>query len=202
MDVDADNIATFPNGLRLKLTPEELSPQLIAEAFAAGPEPTVPTRWIADDGRWEENPDDPEYRAARADAENKRAWAAVRDILVLGTDLVDAPAGVTPLAGFPTPKVAVVLARRGVTVPDDPLLRYEMWLRYYGMGSSVAALREFADLLTWLLQKSGNTNEGALGVIATFRDRAGRGADPASGDVAAVAHGAGDSGAAAELPAS
>ena len=199
MDV-VDGIATFPNGLKLRLTPEDISPQVLFEATAGVPEPQVPQQWIADDGRWESNPDDPEYHAAREAAEQGRAWAAVRAVLILGTELVDTPPGVKGPDAFSWGKVASILARRGVTIPDDPLERYEMWLRYYGMGSSLGALREFADLLTWLLEHSGNTNEGALRVIATFRNREGRGADPAGGDVEAVAHGAIDSSAPAVVP--
>ena len=200
MDV-RDGIATFPNGLKLRLTPEDISPQVLYEATAGVPDPQVPQQWISDDGRWEPNPDDPEYHAAREAAEQSRAWAAVRAVLIMGTELVETPTGVRGPDDFAWGKVASILGRRGVRIPDDPLERYEMWLRYYGMGSSMAALREFADLLTWLLEHSGNTNEGAMRVIATFRDREGRRADPAGGDVEAVAHGPVDSSAPPHVPA-
>lgn len=194
----ADGIATFPNGLRLRLTPEQVVPSAVYDAASRHPEPQIPTVLIESTGRYEENPDDPEYHAAVERARERRAWASVRAMVVMGVTLESAPAGIPEPEAVDWDRLAAV---RDVPSPSNPYDRFEMWLRYYAFGRGFAVpqegLAEWLHLIRYLAAEAGLSMEGPAAVAATFRDNEGRAADPAGGAMAADGDGDGSGDAAA-----
>ncbi len=171
-----DGIAEFPNGLKLRLTPEQVAPMGIYDAAAKHPDPPVPLYRNPDTGHSEPNPDDPAYKQGIQLARERRSWAATRAMIIMGTELVAPPAGAPGPDAIDWERLAAV---RDVPAPVSRFDRYEMWLRYYGFTRDINAadgLAEFAKLVVYLAEAAGVTLEGVAAVVATFRDSEGRGA--------------------------
>lgn len=186
-----DGVASFPNGLKLRLTPAEISKQLVWDATRRHPDPEPPRVWIKDRGEYETNPDDPDYRRGLELAKERRAFAAIKAMIVLGTELVEAPAGLPGPEDVDWDKFAAV---RDLPPPANRYDRYDTWLRYYAFGyqaDAAAGLREYTSLSQHLALVSGLTMEGPSSVVATFRDDEGRGADQPGDAVAPADDGAG-----------
>lgn len=188
MDVDG-RIATFPNGLRLRLHPNRMSKQLIYDAASAIVDPPVPMYYSEDLGREEPNPDDPAYRAALEDAEHRRSWASIKALLVLGTSVEELPPDTDGPEATDWAMVAAVRGWHRDRIPDDPYSRYEAWLRYFGLIGAGNELVEFVQLVRWLFVAAGMTAEAAAQIVATFRDGEGRPTAGAGGTVAHDANG-------------
>lgn len=187
-----DGVASFPNGLRLRLTPELVAPMAIYNATERHPDPLVPLYSNPDTGLREPNPDDPDYKCGLELAKQRRSWAATRAMIIMGTALEAAPEGLPLPDDIDWERLAAV---RDVPAPSNPLDRYEMWLRYHALTHRTKAadgLAEFAALVTWLAGAAGITMEGVAGVVASFRDAPGRGTDHTGDVVAPVRVGDGD----------
>ena len=191
-----DDIATFPNGLKLRVNPAAISHQAVNDAAGQFPEPAVPTVTVTQNGQpaVEENPDDPVYQAARIAARDSRAWAVVKSFIIMGTKLEQAPAGVP---GIDDEEAWETLAyTKGVTVPTNRFERYDMWLRYRGfeagyIGGAREGLQEYTELLKYLAVQSGMTLEAPSAIVATFRDNPERPPDPTGDAVASAGDGDG-----------
>lgn len=183
MEIDG-RIATFPNGLKLKLHPNRMSKQLIYDAASAIIDPPVPVYHSEETGRDEPNPNDPAYIAALEEAQNRRAWASIKALLVLGTSIEEVPPGTERPEETDWDMVAAVRGWKRDRIPDDPYSRYEAWLRYFGLIGTGNELVEFVQLVRWLFVAAGMTAEAAAQIVATFRDAEGRRPDRASGVVA------------------
>ena len=188
MDVDG-RIASFPNGLRLKLHPNRMSKQLIYDAASGIVDPPVPMFYSEDLGREEPNPENPEYIAALKDTENRRAWASIKALLVLGTSIEQLPPDTDGPDQTDWDMVASLRGWQRSRIPDDKYSRYEAWLRYFGLLGAGNELVEFVALVRWLFIAAGMTAEAAAQIVATFRDGEGRPAAGAGGAVAANADG-------------
>lgn len=184
MEVEG-RIATFPNGLRLKLHPNRMSKQLIIDAAADVLDPVVPMYFSADLGRDEPNPNDPAYLAALEDAQNRRAWASIKAALVLGTSIEELPPDTEGPDDVDWEMVRALRKWSVQQVPTDKYSRYEAWLRYFGLLGAGNELVEFVHLVRWLFVAAGMTAEGAAQIVATFRNAEGRGADTERRTVAA-----------------
>lgn len=176
MEVEG-RIATFPNGLRLKLHPNRMSKQLIIDAAADVLDPAVPMFYAKDLGRDEPNPNDPAYLAALEDAQNRRAWASIKAALVLGTSIEELPPDTEGPDEVDWEMVRALRKWSVQQMPSDPYSRYEAWIRYFGMLGAGNELVEFVHLVRWLFVAAGMTAEGAAQIVATFRDAEGRGSD-------------------------
>ncbi len=168
MEIDGEGIATFASGLKLKLRPAMVNDQVIWEALRAIPEPRIPSIWVADLDRFEENPDDPDYQAARERYTIELSAAAIETVLWMATTLVDVPAGIDAPDAFDWERLAAVR-----NVPESRIKRYEMWLELYGFPGPTGQAA-YLELLNYLFREGGMAREEAFRVVATFRNRAGR----------------------------
>lgn len=184
MEVEG-RVATFPNGLRLKLHPNRMSKQLIIDAASDVLDPVVPMYFSADLGRDEPNPNDPEYLRELEDAQNRRAWASIKAALVLGTSIEELPPDTEGPEEVDWEMVRALRKWSVQQVPSDPYSRYEAWLRYFGLLGAGNELVEFVHLVRWLFVAAGMTAEAAAQIVATFRDAEGRGSNRARRTVAA-----------------
>lgn len=169
-------VASFPNGLKLKLVPEQISKQAVWDATRRFPDPEPPRVYIASTGAYEENPDDPDYRAGLERQKERRAFESVKVMIVMGSEMVEPPEGLPDQNGIDWRKFAFV---RDHPVPENQYERYDLWLRYYAFGHRMApadGLKEFIALTEYLAVASGLTMEGPSSVVATFRNNQGRGA--------------------------
>lgn len=118
------------------------------------PMPKVPTMYIEDKGRVEENPNDPDYLAAVRDASNERGLFVISTIIALGTRIKFKP---EDMEGPEEDDWLDTL--EGLSIVDVPRnnqrLRYSAWLRYVGLPDNV----EFDKLTTQVLRYSGLTPE-------------------------------------------
>ena len=201
MEIDG-GIATFPNGLKLRVNPAAISHQAVADSCAMHPDPLVPMVTVTINGQQvqEENPDDPEYKRRLDAAQQGRSWAAVRAFVIMGTRLEQAPEGAP---GIDDDEGWEDLSyTRHVPIPTHPRERYETWLRYRGfeVGYERGArdgMPQFLELCQWLAFKSGLTLEAPTAIVATFRDNEERASDPAGATVAPAGDGDGRGDAAA-----
>lgn len=190
-----NGIATFPNGLKLKLKPRQIAPQAIYDTAAKYQDPPIPVRLVTVNGEEvrEENPDDPEYRRQLEAVKDRRAWAVVKALGIMGTKLVEPPVGVDPPEEIDWEAVAW---SRDIPAPTNAYERYELWLRYYGFAHGYRSLGEglndYVDLVRYLAVEAGMSMEAPSALAATFRSAEERSADT-RGDVLATA-GNGDGG--------
>jgi hypothetical protein len=185
-----DGIATFPNGLKLRIDVSQISHIAVADATQRYPDPPVPRSWIESRGEFEENPNSPDYALGIERAKERRSWAAVKAMVVLGSELAEAPANMPGPDDVDWDRLAAV---RDIPSPTGAWDRYEMWLRYYaflrGYPTPQAGLAEYLELVRHLATESALTMEAASAIVATFRPEAGRPADPDGGAVAAAGDG-------------
>lgn len=188
MDVQG-NVATFPNGLKLKLRPNKLSKQLIYDATRAVVRPEPPQVYIEQDGRFEANPNDPTYAAMLDAYETRRGFAASKALLVLGTELLEKPDDVEGPDDTDWEMVAALKGWEPNDIPQDRYTRYDYWLRYFGLIGNGDELIEYVQLVRYLFVKAGMTAEAAAAIVATFRTGEGRGTNHTGGTVANDADG-------------
>jgi len=126
-----DGLLTLSNGVRLKL--RTVPPLLLNTVANKFPRPEVPTVYIKDDDRTEENPNDPDYLLALKDYERKQQEGMVNLLLGRGTQLVFVP------DGLQRPEEDGWLEEVGeyVDVPSGTTTqRYLSWLRFYALGAN------------------------------------------------------------------
>lgn len=138
------------NGVVLKL--KRVSRFAIVEAGRKIPVPKVPTTYVADKDRQEENPNDPDYIAALAESNYQRSMMTITASLVLGTEIISLPKG---MPGPEDDEWYEVLDALDITVPkDNKRLRYSAWLKYVCLADE-----EFMDLMNLVLKFSGLVTE-------------------------------------------
>lgn len=82
-----EDIVTLSTGIRAKLLPVPAS--LMQEVVSRLKEPPIPLEYDEAMGRKVENPHNPEYRAALAELEQKRAKASIDAMAMFGIELID-----------------------------------------------------------------------------------------------------------------
>lgn len=85
--LDEDGTEVLSTGIRARIVPVAAS--LIDEAVARIRDPQVPVAMNDDKGREEENPLDPVYLEAMADAKRKRVRAGLDVMIMFGIELAD-----------------------------------------------------------------------------------------------------------------
>lgn len=120
------------NGIVLKL--RRVAPLVVREATVRVEKPRPPTVYREDKQREEENPADPDYLEAMEAYDEKTSKAAIDAILLLGTEPVEIPEGVSKPEDSDWVEVLDYL---GITLNlEDPRTRYLAWLRFYAMASA------------------------------------------------------------------
>lgn len=91
-----EDLVTLSTGVILKIN--KVSRSIYADILAQFTEPDIPTVYIEDKGREEENPDDPAYKK-RLRKYNVDVSKALSDAtILLGTELHECPSDVTPMS--------------------------------------------------------------------------------------------------------
>ena len=82
-----DGVVTLSTGVRARLVPVSIN--LVRDAAMRVPDPEVPKFLNEEKGREEENPNDPAYLKAVAEAAEKRATAGMDAAILFGVELAD-----------------------------------------------------------------------------------------------------------------
>lgn len=114
--------------LRLKKFPKMVIPDVLkAVDDKHGGRPKVPTVFLKDKGREEENPDDPDYQAA-VQAYQMRQAAVINDALIMrGTELLSCPKGVK---GMNDPDWLALEQASETPGLDNEYVRYLTWVKH------------------------------------------------------------------------
>jgi hypothetical protein len=130
---NASGIQTLSTGVRARLVPVGVN--LIRDAALHIQDPPVPKFLNEDKGREEENPSDPAYQAACAEAERRRENASVDALILFGVELADG----VPEDGDWLKKLRFLAKRGGLDLDgfdlDDPLDRELLYKKYVAVGS-------------------------------------------------------------------
>lgn len=114
--------------LRLKKFPKMVIPDVLkAVDDKHGGRPKVPTVFLPDKGRTEDNPDDPDYLAA-VQAYQMRQAAVINDALIMrGTELLSCPKSVK---NMDDPEWLESERALGIEGLDNRFVRYLMWVKH------------------------------------------------------------------------
>lgn len=155
------------NGVVLELKP--VPPIAIREAALQKPPPQVPTVFIEDKGREEQNPNDPDYHKAMQQYAFDQLYRITDVLLLLGTGIVSIPDDVFPVE---SDEWVEQLAALAIDVPpfNNKYARYLSWLRLYAICSEY----EVGYILGNVTAMSGVTEVEVQRAAASFRDRARR----------------------------
>lgn len=149
-DAFPDNtIYTTENGIKLKL--KKISRLLVVDAAKKVMLPKPPTVFIEDKGRMEENPSDPTYIEELQAAEYQRGMVTIAAYLVLGTSVLEVPAGIDRPEDT---EWSDVLNDIQFEVPTKGRARYLAWLKYYALNDT-----ELNALIEAITRLSGLTPE-------------------------------------------
>lgn len=154
---------TLSNGIVLKVKP--MPPLLLNAVANSMPEPEVPQVHIADDDRWEDNPNDPAYQKALADTAAKRELATINLILAVCTEVGSLPDN---RVGPESDDWLFIPEMAGIEVDaSNPRARYIAWLRFYALETQQDLMQ--TNSLPILL---AGISEGEVAeVINSFRSR-------------------------------
>lgn len=141
------------NGVVLRVKPV---PRYVLRALLRKyPEPEVPVVEIADKGRTEENPNDPEYRRQRLQWIEQIGDATNNALLTLGTEVESVPKGMDRPEDETWAKRLKVV---GIDVPapdEDDNERYLAWLRYYVIQDDI----DLTQVAQAVMRRSGTPME-------------------------------------------
>ena len=173
----ATETIVLSNGIVLR--PRRVPPGAIHRAMRAIPDPPVPTIWIEDKERHEENPADPDYLDEVNRMHLARLAAYQRLLLTLGTTVESVPDGVYG----PKDDGWVDGLRAAGVEPnvDNAMARHADWLELYALAdpADVMAVHVACMAATAVFDRE------VLDAIQFFRNRTLRGTDnlvPATAD--------------------
>lgn len=151
--------------LRLKSVP----PLAIREASLSIRPPAIPTVYMEDKGREEENANDPDYLQAMNRYALEQLFRVSDVLMLLGTSIVgEVPEGVF---GPDSDEWMEPLEALGIALPENVRtnkhVRYLAWLRLYAVRSE----QEVAYLMGRIASLSGVTEVEVQRAAAAFRDR-------------------------------
>ena len=125
---------TLSNGARVRVTP---IPSMILQLLASQhPEPTVPIVEATVGGKIQKvpNPDAPAYRRALEQHQLEMGDATFKLMLLKGVEILEYPPDVPKYEEDTT--WVEELNFLGIAVPEEPLARKILWLRYQVLGRS------------------------------------------------------------------
>lgn len=172
---------------RIVLRVRPVAHHLLVRAQQAVPEPQVPRVWIEGRGEnrddpndpgWEENPDSPTYRAARANWIIESDTASLKVALILGTEVVSLPDGIHPVESEEwISEIEEAAAAAELSPPpirrEPAKARYLDWLRFYAIPDEDDIFRLSHLLMYGVLA----TEEELSDALTSFRSRKARAAD-------------------------
>lgn len=112
------------NGVVLRL--QKIKRVLIRDAASAVPVPRVPTVWMPEKEREEENPNDPAYVAALRTYNSKVGDAGTAIYLMFGTKVHFIPQGIAA----PDTNWDDEFSEAAINIPQTPRAKYAAWLKY------------------------------------------------------------------------
>lgn len=164
-------IITLANGIVLRCKPVPAAVQRrIAIKIPLPSPPMVPGAG----GELEENPSDPDYEKALAEAHDERLQKVNEALFVLGTECVSVPDGMfrPEEDGWVEPLLFV-----GADVDtSSPLARYKDWLDLY----AVQLQSDQGQIWFGVVGRSGILEREVANALDSFRRRSGRRPDPVS----------------------
>lgn len=155
------------NGIVLKIKP--IPPLFMSAVVSEFKSPDIPKVYIAEDDRWEENPNDPNYLKEMTEiilAQN----LAINDMaMAMGTEIISVPDGYyLPDEDAWIDQVKFAASITGVELnidKDDKIKRYICWLRFYALETGADA-----SLATGLpMELAGVREEEVDEAIESFR---------------------------------
>lgn len=158
--------AVLANGVRLKL--RRVPPLAIREAAIRVPPPKVPTVWIQDREREEENPNDPGYLEAMARYQAEQMFRVADVMMLLGTSIGELPDGI---ASPESDEWIEMLEALDIPVERvNKHKRYLAWMRLYATERE----EDIAVIIGRVAALSGVTEVEVQRAAAAFRSTAGR----------------------------
>lgn len=153
VDGTPQDIFTTSEGLKFKLY--KVNSHIILEANKQMREPKVPVVFIADKGREEENPNDPDYQAALQNFNMERGLLVVNTHLAFGTKLMsqdNLPEGKQRLEEDEWTEDLREMF--GIEVPAKGKARYLRWLKFH-----LLAEEDMNALAVAVMRYSGRVTE-------------------------------------------
>lgn len=138
-------------GITFKL--KKVNRILVVDATRKIKLPKPPIIMMEDKGREEENPTDPDYQAALADANYLRSMTVVNVYVTLGTKPIKLPEGLEP----PESDVWIndlVELDAGFEMPKTERAKYLQWVKYVALDDT-----QINELVTAAMRYSGITLE-------------------------------------------
>lgn len=131
--------------------------------------PKVPTVWLEDKGREEENPNDPDYLLAVQEAQIKRSIMVTDLYLGFGATIVyPLPSGIDNVDDLEWAED--IAAVTGMEIPTNKRLRQALWLK-----AIVLQDKEVGELLNCIVSLSGLVKEESVAEAEdTFQPEEGR----------------------------
>lgn len=133
------------NGVILRLNPVKSS--LVRKSWQHLERPSVPRFFIEDKQRWEENPNDPDYKQAVKEFQADRAEIVANTYYMLGTVAKFIPENISPVDSKDWEEILEIINEK---VPAKPLARYLYWLKYYVLDDD-----ESLELMKSVMRFSG-----------------------------------------------
>lgn len=166
---------TLSSGVILSL--KSVPIHILAKAATNVPVPKVPRVYIESQDRHEDNPDDPEYRAALERYHEECAQAQVAAGIMFGTKLALCPPEVEPPDGtewiIDTRETAEAMGLDIEVHEAPPRARYFDWIKHV----ACIAEEDYMVLAAIVTSRLAMTDSRVQDVMATFRGHSWRGAD-------------------------
>lgn len=165
---------TLTNGVVLRT--KAIAKESIRRVFLQIKDPVVPVVMIASKGREEANPFDPDYIAAKQQANVQRLNAVTRALHMLGLELVSVPEG---MPGPDDDSWIEELRAAGVEDlhPENASMRWLEWLEMIALATDL----DQATAFTEAAKTYGLFESEVFEAVASFRRQALRGSDSGRG---------------------
>lgn len=141
------NEFTANNGVVLRLI--RVKSSIVRKSWQFLEKPKVPRVFWEEKERWEENPNDPDYKQAFMEYEGERAETIANTYYMLGSSAKFVPEGVHGVDNVEWEEILDVINEK---VPSKPMVRYLYWLKYYVLDDD-----DTPELLKAIMRFSGVT---------------------------------------------
>lgn len=141
---------TSKNGIIFKI--KKVPNMLIADANRKIVFPRVPTVFIEDKGREEENPNDPDYMRDLREAQTRQGMMGVNTYISFGTEVKHIPEGMVDYLSQEWSEDIEEIT--GLEIPKKGKGRYCAWVKYYALDDE-----DMTDLNIQIARFSGSIPE-------------------------------------------